>query len=153
MNPGKNSHLLRKSRVSISGQKYLVTTTTYQREPLFLNPGTANCVLASLHWLDDQKRILLDAAVVMPDHLHCVFELCDGTLARVMQSLKRHTAREINHALNRSIPVWQPQYHDHAIRRDEDYRAVVLYVLNNPVRAGLADDFRAYPHHWCRWKV
>jgi hypothetical protein len=32
-------------------------------------------------------------------------------------------------------------------------KEVILYVLNNPVRAGLVEDFHDYPHWCCRWEV
>jgi REP element-mobilizing transposase RayT len=70
-----------------------------------------------------------------------------------MRSLKRHTAKEINILLERDGTFWQPQYHDHAIRKDEDLNEVVLYTLHNPVRAGLVKDFRDYPFWYCRWNV
>jgi hypothetical protein len=30
---------------------------------------------------------------------------------------------------------------------------IVLYMLNNPVRAGLVEDFHDYPFWYCRWSV
>jgi len=89
----------------------------------------------------------------MPDHLHFVAELTTDTLPRLMQSLKSYTAKQINAALNRHGQLWQDQYHDHAIRKDEKLNEVVLYMLNNPVRAGLVGDFHDYPFWYCRWAV
>ena len=43
-------------------------------------------------------------------------------------------------------PIWQPGYHDHALRDDEDYGARVRYTLENPVRAGLPERPEAYPY-------
>ena len=97
--------------------------------------------------------ILLDAAVVMPDHLHFVAGLKGDSLAKIMQSFKGYTAREINKVLKKKGPFWQPQYHDHAIRKDEDLIEVVLYTLQNSVRAGLVKDFRDFPFWYCRWEV
>ena len=37
--------------------------------------------------------------------------------------------------------------------RSENLNEVVLYMLNNPVRAGLVKDFHDYPFWWCRWAV
>ena len=39
---------------------------------------------------------------------------------------------------------WQPSFWDHFVRRDEGLRAAVEYVLANPVRRGLAQDWRDY---------
>jgi len=153
MKPFKGSKFLRKGRASIKNQHYLLTTIVLDKKPVFNRGDAAEKVLASLHWLEKQEKIALDAAVVMPDHLHFVAGLKSGSLATIMRSLKRHTAKKINILLNREGPLWQPQYHDHAVRKDEDLNEMVLYTLHNPVRAGLVKDFRDYPFWYCRWDV
>ena len=117
------------------------------------NPEAANVVLAALKWLEKHDRMVLDSAVVMPDHLHFIATLKDGELPRLMQSLKGYTSRQINTLLNRKGVFWQDQYHEHAIRKDEVLNEVVLYMLHNPVRAGLVKDFHDYPFWYCRWAV
>lgn len=153
MKPQKGSIYLRKGRTSIKNQHYLLTTTVIEREPVFNQTEAAEIVLDSLHWLEKQGKIILDAAVVMPDHMHFVAGLMQGSLAEMMRSLKRYTAKKINMLLQRTGAFWQPQHHDHAVRKDEDLQEVVLYTLHNPVRAGLVEDFHDYPHWYCRWKV
>jgi len=153
MKPQKGSKFLRKGRASIKNQHYLLTTTVLDRKPVFNREDAAEVVLNSLHWLEKQEKIVLDAAVVMPDHLHFVAGLINGSLATIMRSLKSHTAKKINILLERDGPFWQPQYHDHGVRKDEELTEVVLYTLHNPVRAGLVKDFRDYPYWYCRWDV
>ena len=153
MKPQKGSNLLRKGRASIKNQHYLLTTTEIDREPIFYQAEAAEIVLDSLHWLETQEKIILDAAVVMPEHLHFVAGLKQGSLAQLMRSLKSYSAKKINSLLQRQGPLWQSQYHDHAVRTDEDLKELVLYTLQNPVRAGLVEDFHDYPHWYCRWKV
>ena len=153
MKPPKGSNLLRKGRTSIKNQHYLITTAVNERKPLFNRAGTADIVLESLNWLEDQGKIVLDAAVVMPDHLHFVAGMKYGFLPDTMHSFKSYTAQKINKLLQKNGPFWQRHYHDHAVRKDEDLHKVVLYTLNNPVRAGLIDDFHDYPYWYCRWDV
>jgi REP element-mobilizing transposase RayT len=153
MKPPKGSNLLRKGRASIKNQHYLLTTKVYDRKPLLNQEGAAKIVLESLHWLEKQGILLLDAAVVMPDHLHIVMGLRRGSLADMMRRFKGYTANKINKLENKKGPFWQSQYHDHALRQDEDLNRVVLYTLRNPVRAGLVKDFQDYPFWYCRWDV
>ena len=153
MKPQKGSHLLRKGRTSIKNQHYLITTAVHKRKPILDYPETAQIILSSLHWFESQKRIILDAAVIMPDHLHFVAALQQDSLERLMHSLKSYTAKKVNAFLHRQGAFWQPQYHDHALRKDEALNEVVLYTLNNPVRAGLVENFRDYPYWYCRWSV
>ena len=149
MKPPKGSQFLRKGRTSIKNQHYLITTTVNKRRRVLNHPEIARIILSSLHWIEAQKRITLDAAIIMPDHFHFVVALRQDSLDRVMHSLKSYTAKKINAHLNRQ----GPQYHDHALRKDEDLNEVVLYTLNNPVRAKLVDDFHKYPCWYCRWSV
>ena len=153
MKQDRGSHRLRIGRFSEIGQYYLLTSSTHGRIPIFTRPKAAEIVLSSLYWIQNEGRILLECAVVMPDHLHFIAQLCSESLAELMRTLKGHTAREINRLLSRKGPLWQPQYHDHAIRKDEVLKEVTLYCLHNPVRAGLVSDFRDYPYWYCRWKV
>jgi putative transposase len=96
MKPSKGSNYLRKGRTSIKNQHYLLTTKVLDRKPVFNRENAAAVVLNSLRWLENQEKIILDAAVVMPDHLHFVAGLKNGSLATIMRSLKSHTAKKIN---------------------------------------------------------
>ena len=78
------------------------------REPLLNREGAAETVLNSLHWLENQGKIILDAAIVMPDHIHFVAGLKQGSLAAIMCSLKSHTAKKINIPLNREYLFFWP---------------------------------------------
>jgi REP element-mobilizing transposase RayT len=108
-------------------------------------------MLETLHWLDQSRRIELMAAVVMPDHVHFVAALAQRTLGQLMHSLKSYSAQRINQGLPGPGRLWQPGYHDHALRAEEDLATVVGYCLRNPQRAGLVEDFHDYPHAWCKW--
>ena len=96
MKPQNGSKLLRKGRASIKNQHYLITTTVLERKPIFNQAEAAEMVLKSLYWCEKRGKILLDAAVVMPDHLHFVMSLHSGSLAQLMHSLKGYTAYMIN---------------------------------------------------------
>ncbi|MHB9797926.1 REP-associated tyrosine transposase [Pseudomonas sp. MT3] len=135
---GKN---LRNGRHSLEGQRYLVTTVTYQREPLFTQWNASCSVARELHQL---AQASLFAWVLMPDHLHCLVQLESGSLSDFMQQLKSLTAISLNRALKRTGKVWQSGFHDHALRRDEDLQATARYLVANPLRAGLVKSLRDY---------
>ena len=153
MKSQKGSKLLRKGRVSIKNQHYLITCAVLDRKPIFNKPEAAEIVLSSLRWLEKQGKIILYSSVIMPDHLHFVAGLKKGSLAQLMHSLKSYTAQKINSFLNSHGPLWQRHYHDHTVRQEEDLHELVLYTLYNPVRAGLVKDFHDYPFWYCRWDV
>ena len=84
------------------------------------------------------ERYVLDAWVVMPNHVHVVFwPMPKEEVSSIVQSWKRYTAREANKILKRTgEPFWQPEPYDHWIRNDEEHARCCRYVRNNPVKAG-----------------
>ena len=75
---------------------------------------------------------------LMPDHLHWLMVLQQGTLANAVRLLKGRTARAIGQ------PVWQPNYHDHAVRQEEDLRKIARYIVSNPVKDNLVEQLGDY---------
>lgn len=124
----------------------MLTGASFSRQPILAEPETAEIILDALHSLERDAWIQLEAAVVMPDHFHFVAKLASGTLSELMQLFKGRTSRQINTLLNREGAFWDPQFHDHAVREEEELREVITYCLHNPVRAGLVKDFHHYPH-------
>jgi putative transposase len=101
----------------------------------------ANLVCDALHYRDG-KEYTLEAFCVMPNHVHLVCTpLMDGdnvlSLSKMMQSLKGYMARKANKLLGRQGVFWQHESYDHAVRDNEEFKRIVNYVLENPVRAGL----------------
>ena len=92
------------------------------------------------------------AVVVMPDHFHWLLTLGDGrTLQQIVGSLKGRSARHINNMRGVMERFWQPWFHDHGIRADEDLKSMAEYLLHNPVRAGLVKRFEDYPFWTSVW--
>jgi REP element-mobilizing transposase RayT len=121
-----------------------------------LPPAARDIVLAScLH--DHRKRYELYVAVVMPDHVHLIpTPLVAERAARIFslieitQAIKGASARAINQRMGRRGVVWQEESFDHALRSSEGLDAKVDYVLRNPVRRGLVNDWREYRWAWQR---
>jgi putative transposase len=132
------SAVLRRGRCSLSGQIYLVTTTTAGRRPLFVEHDLAVTAARTLsNWRLWQQSKLL-CWVLMPDHWHAIIELGDDeSLSDLMRRVKTVTAFEVNRARRASMAVWGSGFHDHALRFEEDLIGVARYVVLNPVRAGL----------------
>jgi len=143
---------LRTGRYSIPGQIYLVTTVSSGRQPLFADFKVARCVIGEMRHAHERGAIDSLAWVLMPDHLHWLFQLGDGcALAKVMQGFKGRSARALNQLDGQRREIWQRGYHDHALRAEEDIRGVAHYIAANPLRAGLVDRLADYPHWDAVW--
>jgi putative DNA methylase len=87
----------------------------------------------------DQERYRLLAWWIMPNHVHALIETRVGfPLADVLHSWKSYTSSEANKRLGRRGDFWQREYLDRYVRDAEHYPAVVAYIEENPVKAGLA---------------
>ena len=91
----------------------------------------------------DSVRYWLLAWVVMPNHVHVLFEPMEGwTVAKIVAGWKKFTARKIldqGRAGDEDVdePVWHREYWDRYIRDERHFRQVVEYIHLNPVKAGL----------------
>ena len=139
-----HGHKLRKGRYSQPGHYYFLTASVAGRRPIFAERDHSEVVLGAIRWLHHSRRFFVDAAVVMPDHLHMAGQLRQSTLANVMHMLKGFTGKQLARA-GIETPVWQKGYHDHSLRDDDDYRIRVQYLIDNPVRAGLIRHASDYP--------
>jgi REP element-mobilizing transposase RayT len=117
---------------------------TGQTGPFWLGDSRVAALVAeSLHYRDG-KVYDLDAFCIMPNHLHTVHTpllKADNetyhALPAIMHSLKLYTARRANSLLGRRGGFWQHENYDHVVRNEEEWRRIIMYVVNNPVKAGL----------------
>ena len=146
-----SSHRLRLGRRSIIGQAYVLTTTTHQRRRLFESALAATCVIEQFRYIEEKGLVQSFASVVMPDHVHWMFQLQASELADIARRLKSSSALALNRLAGCRSTVWQSGYFDHALRAEESLVRQALYILGNPIRAGLARQIGEYPHAWYVW--
>ena len=89
----------------------------------------------------------------MSNHLHLVVVLAEHEtgLMRKLQQFKSYTAIQANRVLRRSGQFWHRESYDHIIRDAAELERVVAYVLNNPVKAGLVQEWQEWPYTY--WKA
>jgi len=115
------------------------------------HPAMAGTVEGSFLSFDAQRYRLL-AWVVMPNHVHVLFQPVSGwAVEKIVSSWKKFTARKILDTL-RSIgqdataPIWHREYWDRYIRDENHLMRAIEYIHQNPVNAGLCPS----PEGW-RW--
>jgi putative transposase len=136
---------LRSGRYSQPGQIYLLTAVTHLREPLFSDWRVGRLMVEQFRQAQAEEQANSLAWVVMPDHFHWLVELQNDTLPGLMRATKSRCARAVNARVGRTGQMWQKGFHDRAIRREEDLRAVARYIIANPLRAGLVRRVHDYP--------
>ena len=83
-------------------------------------PEVAQMMVDAIYYRD-QREYHLHAFVVMPNHVHLLMTPLEA-VSKVMQSLKRFTAREGNRMLGLTgQPFWQDESYDRLVRNATEF--------------------------------
>jgi putative transposase len=95
------------------------------------------------------RPFYVDAWVVLPDHMHCVWTLPreDADFSGRWRAIKTVFSKSIPPTEHRSSVMirrgerglWQRRYWEHVIRDDRDYAVHMDYIHFNPVKHGLTE--------------
>jgi len=143
--PKSSDRRLRIGRFSETYRSYLVTTVTDARQPIFTDWSLGRLLVHAMKTEHDRGEVSSLAWVVMPDHLHWLFELRSGELSEVVCRVKSRSTMVINKATGRTGKLWRGGFHDRAIRHDESLITAARYIVANPLRAGLVAKVGDYP--------
>jgi putative transposase len=95
-----------------------------------------------------QRPFVIEAWVVLPDHLHAVWTLPenDHDFSTQWRLIKSRFSRGLpmgrlrpSHVARQERGIWQRRFWEHHIRDETDFAAHVRYCWMNPVRHGLAE--------------
>ncbi|HTG45844.1 MAG TPA: transposase [Verrucomicrobiae bacterium] len=120
----------------------------------YLDQGRGACVLRDPRLASiveavllrfDGARYRIAAWVVMPNHVHLLFELWHVPLGTLLKSWKGAAANHINRALDRTGQLWQADYWDRYMRDEEHFHKARHYIEHNPVKARLASTAEDWP--------
>ncbi|PLL11111.1 transposase [Tabrizicola sp. TH137] len=114
-----------------------------------------------------ERPFAVDAWVVLPDHMHCIWQLPEGDSdysirmgaikARFSMALRRAGFTSalpetlphggVNPALRKGqVGIWQKRFWEHHIRNTADWQAHRHYCWMNPVKHGLVDAPQDWPY-------
>lgn len=143
---------LAKGRFSSGNQIYFITTVIQKRRKLFVNLDICRNIILQMKRFDDEDYIETIAWVIMPDHIHWMFQLkAADDLGTVLKRFKGRSGRKLNLLLGIRGTFWQHAYYDHAVRKDEDVKKIARYIVANPLRAGLVERIEDYPYWDAVW--
>ena len=118
------------------------------------NKTIAGMVVEKIHSMDGSQFELI-AYCIMPNHVHLLIEslIVSRThrgqtskypVTNALRLLKGSTARACNLKLERTGQFWNHESYDHVVRDEKELERIINYILNNPVKAGLAEDWKSW---------
>jgi putative transposase len=108
---------------------------------------------AAVHQTRSARPFVINAWVVLPDHMHCIWTLPEGDrdFSTRMAAIKSRFSRclpegpiRASHILRRENGIWQRRFWERHIRDDAELAAHIQYCWHNPVKHGLVD----HPKDW-----
>ncbi len=98
------------------------------------------------------KRYHLRSWVVMPNHVHVLFQVGQTPMAEILKGWKSCTSRKANQVLRRRGQFWQDDYWDTYMRSTAHEVKAVHYIESNPVKAGLVREPKDWPWSSARFR-
>jgi putative transposase len=115
---------------------FYVTMSTVLRRPVFADSTAAQIAVETMAFYAQRGQALLIAYVVMPDHVHAlVHPKAPLTLSRWVGQFKSYTTHRIGIG-----PFWQEGCWSEVVLYDRFLQQKLVYIHENPVRAGLAQN-------------
>jgi putative transposase len=119
-------------------------------------PENINLLRSIFIEIKQEHPFIIDAIVILPDHLHCLWTLPAGDVdysmrwrliksafSRQCQPQYMGTLTGSRHR-KKEQAVWQRRFWEHKIKNDTDFRNHVEYIHYNPVKHG----FISAPAEW-----
>ncbi len=141
------------------GQVFFFTVVTDQRRPILTTDLGRQALREAIS--ETQQKMAFDvvSVVLLPDHLHTIWELPRGetdysTRWRLIKTAftkiwRRHggstTLRSSSRKKRGEQGVWQRRFFEHTCRDERDLKRCIDYIHVNPLKHGLVDRVRDWP--------
>ena len=142
-------------RANIPGTSYFFTVGLLERNRRHLVENI-KALRECFRHVRARRPFRLDAVVVLPDHLHCIWTLPEGDAdfsarwrlikSRFSRAIAADEWRSPRRAARGERGIWQRRFWEHMIRDDRDMAAHVDYSHYNPVKHGLVKNVSEWPN-------
>ncbi|KAF0134521.1 MAG: hypothetical protein FD145_539 [Candidatus Saganbacteria bacterium] len=130
-----------------SPRPYLITICSHNKEPIFVNDNLNQLIIECLLAEKKNSGFKIFVYCLMPNHIHLLLSpYAQGiSISRFIGAFKSKTTRL---AWDFGIygKLWQERFHDRIVRKNEALKTTGQYILDNPVRKGLAQKWQDYKY-------
>ena len=141
------------------GQIYFFTVVTDQRQPILTTELGRRSLRTAITTVMETSPFRIVAIVLLPDHLHTIWELPrgDSDYSTRWKKIKSTFTKQWRRLGGSTTPlsrsrvkrgehgVWQRRFFEHTCRDDEDLKRCVDYIHINPVKHHLVERVRDWP--------
>lgn len=142
-------------RVYVEGGCYFFTLALADRKSDLL-VREIDCLRAAFKTVKQNHPFEINAMVIMPDHLHCLWTLpptdCDYSTrwalikANFSRTITKTEPIEPTHLKKGERGIWQRRFWEHTIRDERDFYNHIEYIHNNPVKHGYVSNAQDWPY-------
>lgn len=142
-------------------QFYTATINNWQH--LLANDKHKDIIVDSLKFLVTEKRIVLNAFVIMSNHIHLIWQAMPGfTPSHIQASFMKYTAQQLKRSLaknntealetfkvnkyNKEYQFWKREPLGIELISPVVFQQKLNYIHNNPVKAGLCANAEDYQY-------
>ncbi|MGH8274956.1 MAG: REP-associated tyrosine transposase [Terriglobia bacterium] len=143
-------------RAMVAGATYFFTVNCAERHDKSLLTDHIDRLRQAFQKAKNYHPFEIDAIVILPDHLHCVWTLPAGDVdyktrwalikAGFSRSLPSGEKRSASRVKRGERGIWQRRYWEHLIRDEPDYARHVDYIHWNPVKHGWVSRVQDWPY-------
>ncbi|MCW5908134.1 MAG: transposase [Chitinophagales bacterium] len=141
---------------------HFVTFTVHQWADVFTRRDYADILINSLKFCQKEKGLLIFGWVIMSNHIHLIIQSTKTPLSDIIRDFKKYTATQIVNAIRENtresrrnwllwlfkkedkIWFWEEGYHAEAIFTEDFFKTKLIYIHQNPVRAGIVEKEEEY---------
>lgn len=130
------------------GGIYFFTLVTSGRRPFLCEEKTLIRLKKALHYTKKKYPFRIIGLVILPDHIHCIWQLPvgDSDFSTRWSMVKRYFSIGIKSDVNhrREKDIWQRRFWEHLIKDEGDLERCLEYIHYNPVKHGYVNK----PYDW-----
>ena len=137
-------------RDDTSAATWFFTVVTYRRQAVLCDEAVRAALRDAIMKTRADRPFQIDAWVLLPDHLHCIWTLPEGDadFSTRWNLIKRRTSKALKETYlqrkwmspskssHRELTFWQRRFWEHLIRDELDFEHHADYIHYNPVKHG-----------------
>ena len=136
---------------SLKNQPCLISICAKDKKDCLTHKSFTDLCIDLLVGLSKKNDIMLLTYCFMPNHIHLVISV-QGNKS-IVDSIRKF--KSISTIKSRQFGfeggIYQNRLNDHFIKKEERLNEAIMYVLSNPVRKGLVDNWEDFPYSgYCR---